>query len=776
MDYEARREAEREIDARRGVNRGPIFEHESSSEARSEEPPRKIQAVEDAVTGYEEPYNLENFNCPLREWLQQPQTQKEICHRFDKFLHNFQEEKGTSLVYYERIKKMCNNNEQSLEVNMEHLVSNQSVLGVMLADEPEQMLELFNKVLKEVVLTVYPSYMDIHSDLYVRITHLYLDDNIRDLRQEHLGGLIKVSGVVTRRTIVYPQLLLILFTCNRCGYNYGPVKQEGNKEITITHCPQCHSKGTFRVNSEKTLYRNYQRITLQESPSSVPAGRVPRRKDVILQADLIDRVRPGEEVVITGIYTHQYSSIANIQSGFPVFNTIIVANHIARKDDIESMNNITEDDKKQIIAISKDKNLENKLLESIAPSIYGHKHTKLTLLLSLFGGVPKTDDNHKIRGDINILLLGDPGTAKSQFLKYAQRIAPRAIYTTGKGASAVGLTASVHRDVVTREWTLEGGALVLADQGVCLIDEFDKMSDNDRVSIHEAMEQQSISISKAGIVTTLQARCAVIAAANPVEGRYDQSKTLSENITLSDPIIQRFDMLCVMRDIVDPVQDEQMGNFIIDSHIDSHPSKDQSDHRSTDGTINQDLLRKYILYARTYCKPSLEGADTGKVEKLYTELRKASDNVGGIPIAVRHLESIIRMSEAHAKMYLRDHVNDYDIDIAISLLLESFINSQKYSVMKTLKKTFNKYISSVDDTAELLLYVLQTMMREAQTIRNLKYGGAKDDEIIEIDLNKFEKRANELDIHNVQPFLSGEVFQRNRFTYDSKNRKILREP
>lgn len=314
MDYEARREAEREIDARRGVNRGPIFEHESSSEARSEEPPRKIQAVEDAVTGYEEPYNLENFNCPLREWLQQPQTQKEICHRFDKFLHNFQEEKGTSLVYYERIKKMCNNNEQSLEVNMEHLVSNQSVLGVMLADEPEQMLELFNKVLKEVVLTVYPSYMDIHSDLYVRITHLYLDDNIRDLRQEHLGGLIKVSGVVTRRTIVYPQLLLILFTCNRCGYNYGPVKQEGNKEITITHCPQCHSKGTFRVNSEKTLYRNYQRITLQESPSSVPAGRVPRRKDVILQADLIDRVRPGEEVVITGIYTHQYSSIANIQS------------------------------------------------------------------------------------------------------------------------------------------------------------------------------------------------------------------------------------------------------------------------------------------------------------------------------------------------------------------------------------------------------------------------------------------------------------------------------
>jgi DNA replication licensing factor MCM2 len=216
---------------------------------------------------------------------------------------------------------------------------------------------------------------------------------------------------------------------------------------------------------------------------------------------------------------------------------------------------------------------QTKIFASIAPSIYGHEDIKRGLALSLFGGEPKNPGGkHKIRGDINVLLCGDPGTAKSQFLKYIEKTAHRAVYTTGQGASAVGLTAYVQKSPVTKEWTLEAGALVLADKGVCIIDEFDKMNDADRTSIHEAMEQQSISISKAGIITSLQARCAIMAASNPLGGRYNPTLTFSQNVDLSEPILSRFDILCVVRDVVDSVQDEHLAKFVVESHIRNNPA------------------------------------------------------------------------------------------------------------------------------------------------------------------------------------------------------------
>lgn len=252
------------------------------------------------------------------------------------------------------------------------------------------------------------------------------------------------------------------------------------------------------------------------------------------------------------------------------------------------------------------------------------------MALALFGGVAKNiQGKHRLRGDINVLLLGDPGTAKSQFLKYVETTAHRAIFTTGQGASAVGLTASVHKDAVTKEWTLEGGALVLADRGHCLIDEFDKMSDQDRTSIHEAMEQQSISVSKAGIVTTLQARCSVIAAANPVRGRYDPSKPFSQNVELTEPILSRFDVLCVVRDTVDVLRDELLAKFVIDSHTRSHPRFDQATsatmmEHDQEGIIPQETLKKYISYARARISPQLTWMDQDKISKLYAELRRES--------------------------------------------------------------------------------------------------------------------------------------------------------
>jgi DNA replication licensing factor MCM2 len=326
---------------------------------------------------------------------------------------------------------------------------------------------------------------------------------------------------------------------------------------------------------------------------------------------------------------------------------------------------------------------------------------KRALALSLFGGEAKNPGNkHRVRGDINVLLCGDPGTAKSQFLKYVTKVASRAVFTTGQGASAVGLTAFVQKSPVTKEWTLEAGALVLADRGICLIDEFDKMSDKDRTSIHEAMEQQSISISKAGIVASLQARCAVIAAANPIGGRYDIGLTFSQNVDLTEPIISRFDIICIVRDQVDPFADEHLAKFVVRSHIKHHPNANEEDIARVREASNadldnedhdiepipQDILRKYIIYARDRVRPKLAKFDQEKVAKLYSELRRESLLTGSIPITVRHIESIIRCAESHARMHLRDAVGDQDVNVAIQVVLESFIETQKYSVMKSMTK------------------------------------------------------------------------------------------
>jgi DNA replication licensing factor MCM2 len=412
------------------------------------------------------------------------------------------------------------------------------------------------------------------------------------------------------------------------------------------------------LNSEKTLYRNYQKITLQESPGTVPAGRLPRHREVILLWDLIDSAKPGEEVDIVGVYRNNYDAQLNNKNGFPVFATILEANHVVKSHDQLAGFRLTEEDERQIRALSREPNIVEKIVGSIAPSIYGHEDIKTAIALSLFGGVSKmAQGKHSIRGDINVLLLGDPGTAKSQVLKYVESTAHRAVFATGQGASAVGLTASVRRDPLTAEWTLEGGALVLADKGTCLIDEFDKMNDQDRTSIHEAMEQQTISISKAGIVTTLQARCAVIAAANPIGGRYNATVPFSQNVELTEPILSRFDILCVVRDTVDPAEDERLAQFVVNSHSRAHPDNEDPDaqaaNRDTDdmdvdeessaaiaanagpkSPISQELLRKYILYARENCRPKLYQIDQDKIAKLFADMRRESLATGAYPITV----------------------------------------------------------------------------------------------------------------------------------------------
>ena len=703
------------------------------------------------------------------------------------------------------------------------LANFEAILGIWVADIPSKVLKIFDEVLMKVVKKTFPNYDKIHAKVHCRIAGLAIQDELRELRQLHLNAFVKVNGVVTRRTNIFPQLNLVKFDCLKCGFIIGPfgikdqLNGKGIKDIKPNICPDCQTKGPFKLNETQTIYNNYQKIVLQESPGSVPAGRIPRSRDVILIDDLCDSVRPGEQIQVTGIYKNIYDIGMNISNGFPVFSTIIEANHILKEKDFLTSFEISDDDKQLILKLSKKMDIEKIILNSVAPSIYGYEYIKRSILYSLLGGQEKKHDNkHRVRGDINILILGDPGCGKSQFLKYIEKISSRSVYATGKGASAVGLTASVHRDPLTKEWTLEGGALVLADKGICLIDEFDKMNDSDRTSIHEAMEQQSISISKAGIVASLQARCAVIAAANPLKGRYDGSLTFIENIDLTDPILSRFDVLAVVRDKVEPTRDEKLAEFVVDNHIRSHPdnmvdtnSNDDENNENNDGNKNnsngngkkksndnddakdsdelsQEFLRKYIIYAKKNCFPKLDNINREKIASFYSELRQKSMTGGGIPIAVRHIESILRLSEARARLHLREYVNDEDVNMAIKIILQSFISTQKQSIQSSLNKHFGRFLRFDSDSISLLMHLLNHEVNEELSWKNVQkrpfqtnIDNVVDDDVfdddleyITIDMKSIKDKATQLGLTNLQPFFKSKQFKNAGFTLINNGKAI----
>jgi DNA replication licensing factor MCM2 len=463
--------------ARRGMFRGD----EEGDAAEDEE------TDEEDLDG-EDPINIEAFDVDLAEWIAQDRTRREIQRKFRAFLRHFTEEsigeeqrrrRGNG-IYEQKIRQMCASNLSTLQVSYVHLMESEPILAVWLSETPKDMIDVLNEAATRHTLGLFPSYNSIKTEIHVRISDVPILDSIRDLRRSHLGNLVKVYGVVTRRGAVYPMLQLAHYRCFSCKATQGPFridsvgKDDAAESYKPEECLHCESK-FIRLDTALSKYQNFQRVNLQETPGSVPPGRVPRTKEVILMDDLIDIARPGEEVEVTGIYEHKYDGSLTLKSGFPVFSTSLTANHIRKREDDTNASNLSESDIRKILDLSKDPRIGERIIQSIAPSIFGHENCKMALAMSLFGGVPKNvNDKHRIRGDCNVLLLGDPGTAKSQLLKYAEYTAPRAVYSTGKGASAVGLTASVHKDPITREWTLEGGALVLADKGVALIDEFDK--------------------------------------------------------------------------------------------------------------------------------------------------------------------------------------------------------------------------------------------------------------------------------------------------------------
>ncbi|KAF7493453.1 DNA replication licensing factor mcm2 [Sarcoptes scabiei] len=827
LSIDARREAEaelRERDRAEGrltgrMRRGLDIYDDISEVSEPEQPARKRRfnrktaemfgETENDETMVESIENLEDTRgLSVRDWIIQMAPKREIFNRFKEFLINTCDEKKR-FIYRDKIKAMVEENRQSFEVEYHVLAAKEQILAYFLPDAPLEMFEIFNAAAKDIVLKIYPAYDRIVKEIFVRISQLPLLEDICSLRQLHLNQLVRTHGVITSSTSILPQLSVVKYDCLKCHYVLGPFVQTQLSETRPGSCPECQSSGPFSLNMEETVYQNYQRITIQEAPGQVTAGRIPRSKDVILLGDLCDSCRPGDEVEITGVYSNSYDGSLNIANGFPVFSTVVLGNHVLRKDNWAAVISITDDDISEILKLSKDYRIADRIIASIGPSIYGYKKVKRALAFSLFGGESKNPgEKHRIRGDINVLLCGDPGTAKSQFLKYLSKIAPRAVFTTGQGASAVGLTASVQKSPITKEWTLEAGALVLADRGVCLIDEFDKMSDQDRTSIHEAMEQQSISISKAGIVASLQARCAVIAAANPIGGRYDAGLTFSQNVDLTEPIISRFDIICPIRDQVDPYADEQLAKFVVRSHIRHHPyatdedrekikavtlqdqidnleqneenlsTQDQIAELSSDiELIPQDLLRKYIIYARQRIHPKLAKIDKDKITRLYSELRHESMLTGSIPITARHIESIIRCAEAHARMHLRDAVGETDINIAIQTIIDSFIETQKHSVQKTMMKTFSRY--STRSTTDLLFTLLRQMIQEELLMRRNRYRSREQresDELIEkieIKEPEFAKRARQLEIYHLKNFYDSRTFSLHNYHYDPKRKLII---
>ncbi|KAL7296506.1 hypothetical protein TKK_0009943 [Trichogramma kaykai] len=718
----------------------------------------------------------------VKDWVTMLAPRNEIFNRFKNFLRTYTNSKGLHM-YSERIRHMCESNQSSFIVEFPILASKEHVLAYFLPEAPFQMLEIFDEVAKNLVLTIFPSYERVTTEIHVRISELPLVEELRTFRKLHLNQLVRTLGVVTATTGVLPQLSIVKYDCSKCGYILGPFTQSQSQEIKLNKCPECQSSGPFMINMEQTIYRNYQKITIQESPGRIPAGRIPRSKDCILLSDLVDRCKPGDEIDLTAIYTNSFDGSLNTEEGFPVFATVLLANHLQVKDSKDIVDSLTEEDVNNILKLSKDPHIANRIVASIGPSIYGHKFIKRALALSIFGGVSKNPGmKHKVRGDINILICGDPGTAKSQFLKYIEKIAPRAIFTTGQGASAVGLTAYVRKSPMTHEWTLEAGALVLADNGICLIDEFDKMNDQDRTSIHEAMEQQSISISKAGIVTSLNARCAVIAASNPIGGRYDASLTFSDNVDLSEPIISRFDILCIVKDEVDPMQDRHLANFVVNSHIKHHPSNlekvvpsqlENSAVKESDEfePLDQDVLKKYIVYAKQNVHPKLSNVDNDKIAKLYSKLRQESKITGSHPITVRHIESIIRMAEANAKMHLREFVREEDINLAIRMELESFVETQKYSVMKDMRQAFHKYLTYEKNHNELLYFALRGLTLDALAFKKAMNKDAITS--VEIPEKSLLERAKQFKVYNLAPFYKSNLFLSNDFSYDSKRKVIV---
>ncbi|OMJ78672.1 hypothetical protein SteCoe_21479 [Stentor coeruleus] len=608
--------------------------------------------------------NLANDDLEVRR-----QILKTGRDKFILFLRDWT--RGNTYNYREQLIKQAAKNEPIIEVDIEDISAFDENLFQLILSNTTEALEELDKGASEVCELLTQQKFQFQVSLISQQRPI----SLRELTSDLVGQLIVVPGIVVAVSKPQTKVVLVVARCRTCGSKFSQTVDPGFSGVDMPRvCQGFQQVGRrekcpldpYVVIPDECMYIDQQTLKLQERPEDVPTGEMPRTVTAILDKYLVDRVTPGSRITLVSIFA-VYGKKTNVALRNSYLRGIgVVVDHTEQG---RYKHFYTIDDEETFHAMSRDPDLHTKIMKSIAPSVFGNDDIKKAIASLLFGGTRKClQDGTRLRGDINVLLIGDPSTAKSQFLKFVARVAPIAVYTSGKGSSAAGLTASVVRDSTSREFQLEGGAMVLADGGVVCIDEFDKMKPDDRVAIHEAMEQQTISVAKAGITTILNSRTSVLAAANPIHGSYDDLKMAHEQIDLQTTILSRFDCIFLVRDIRNEQSDRAMASHVVSLHMGNTIALEDQ------GEIDINGLRKYIAYARSKCAPKLQEDSMKLLQNYYVADRKKQAN-GAFPITVRQLEAIIRISESLAKMTLSSIVTPAHVEEAHRLFEVSTMNA-----------------------------------------------------------------------------------------------------
>jgi len=598
------------------------------------------------------------------------QTESALSDYVKKFLLEFKDEKG-NFRYVDDIDNMMPTKSKFINIDYNDLVLHPDIESVF-GENPDSILQAFSRAIKEILQERFPKYAKkIEHEIRARIANYPVQRSLRQINAEVIGKITSVSGMVLRASEVKPLAKELVFVCPECDTK---TEQLLGHNMTLPPPAQCgNPKCTHRdlgVEPESSRFIDVQFVRLQELPEDLPPGQLPHYLDVTVKQDLVDNARPGDRVVLTGIVRIEQEKMSGVsKNSSPLYRLRLDGNNVeflGSKKDKKSRKiqreEISPEDEKMIKSLSKSPDLYQQLIDSYAPHITGHEIIKESILLLMAGSTQRElEDGSKIRGDINVFLVGDPGTAKSEMLKFCVRVAPRGLYTSGRGSTAAGLTAAVVRDT-NGIFMLEAGATVLGDQGLVCIDEFDKMKAEDRSALHEVMEQQTASISKGGIVATLNARTSILAAANPMFGKYDPFKNITENVNLPVPLLTRFDLIFVVRDKPSKERDTQIAQHIINLHTPSGIDKKSQ--------IDSETLTKYLAYVKRI-NPILTKEAEEKILDYYMKMRNVEAEEM-ITVTPRQLEGLIRLATARARLLMKNQVDSDDAQRAIDLLQSMF--------------------------------------------------------------------------------------------------------
>ena len=577
---------------------------------------------------------------------EQSSKQEELILESKRFIDSYKKELKSSLRDENNV----------VYVDFMEIAEESPMLSEELMKNPEEALRILEIAIEE---------MGLIENVRVRLFNLQKSDEVlvRNIRSKHLNELILIEGIIRQSSDVRPQVVNAKFECPSCGTVISVLQIE-KKFREPSRC-SCGRRGGFKLISKEMV--DTQRLIIEEAPDMLHGGEQPKRINVFVKEDLVEpkmeeRTTPGARVKVIGILKEVPVPLSTGGMSTRFELAIEVNNIIPMEETFEELD-ISEEDEQQIQELAADPKLREKLRDSIAPSVWGYEEIKESLLLQLFGGVQKQKtDGQKTRGDIHIMMIGDPGVAKSVILNFMANVSPKGRYVVGKSTSGAGLTASVVRDEYLKGWSLEAGAMVLANKGLVCIDELEKMDPTDQSAMHEAMEQQTVTISKANVQATLKAQTSVLAAANPKFGRFDPSQGIAQQINLPPALINRFDIIFTMRDIPNVGNDTKVADHILEEH----------QREAKEMIIDKNLFRKYIAYARQRIKPKLTDEAVNKMKEFYVELRNRpmieGQEMKSIPISARQLNSLIRMAEATAKLRMSEKVEEEDAKIAIDLL------------------------------------------------------------------------------------------------------------